>query len=199
MKKGISILLILVVVLMTACVPKVNIPENSSVQSPSNSSTIYSSIQSIISTKPENKVVLLLDNTIYNAANGKDEIEMTCIGAFTCGEVRSKSTNQFAEYFPDISDETYVYLKLKIKNIGGDTVSDMVFKDIKLVFDNKYNYHPQQLDINSDVMSQFWSLAPLKNQEVWFVASIPDEIVNESFLLSFNVGDTTFEFHGASA
>lgn len=124
---------------------------------------------------------------------------MTCIGAFSCSEVWSKSTNQNAEYFPDISDETYLYIKLKVKNIGGDTVSDMVFKNLKLVFDDKYNYYPQQLDIYSALMSQFWSLNPLQEKEIWIVASIPDEIVNEGFLLSFDVGDTTFEFHGDSA
>lgn len=197
MKKVILALGAVTVLLMTACVPPIYTTENSSTQTSSSSSTLYSSTQSTISPKPENNVILLHDNKSYKATNGKDEIELTCIGVFTCSEVRSNSTNQFAEYFSDILDETYVYMKLKIKNIGCDTVSDPVFKDIKLIFDNKYNYHPQQLNMESDTMSQFWSLEPLKYQDVWFVASIPDEIVNKGFEFSFSVGNTTFEFQGS--
>ncbi|MCI8464393.1 MAG: hypothetical protein HFI63_00810 [Lachnospiraceae bacterium] len=61
---------------------------------------------------------------------------------------------------------------------------------IKIDFNDKYNYSLTQLDTESLVMSQYWSLAPLKSQEVYFLQSVPDEVVSLPFVIEFTIGDS---------
>lgn len=215
MKKGIlTFLAVTVFLTTTACAASNsnsgssgNSSNESSLQTSNNSSTIKSSNESStesistssssVASEPKNKIIQLeKQGEKHTVADGKYEIEISFNGVDKSSEVRSKSTNMFSQYFVDQSDETYLYLSLDIKNIGGDSVSYRVFDDIKIIYDDKYKYYAQQLDTESPVMSQYWSISPLKSQEVWFVASIPDEIINKSFVFSFKMGKTTFEFHG---
>ena len=145
----------------------------------------------------------LKEITIHNGdhltiSDGTDEIEVDWQTVEFEKEVYSNSDNKFAQYFPDKEDETYLVAKLKIKNIGGDNVDQSFFEDfdriIEVQFDGKYKYKMQQLDTTSAVMSQFWSIQPLKNQEVYFVQSIPDEIIDKEYVLTFTVGNSTYKY-----
>ena len=131
-------------------------------------------------------------------SDGTDEIELDWQTVEFEKEVYSSSDNRFAQYFPDQEDETYLVAKMKIKNIGGDNVDQSFFEDyyrsIEVQFDGKYKYKMQQLDTTSAVMSQFWSIQPLKSLDVYFLQSIPDEIIDKVYELTFTVGNSTYRY-----
>ena len=100
----------------------------------------------------------------------------------------------FARYFPDKDDESYIVAKITIKNIGGDSTSYSFFDDIEVTFDDKYNYRMQQLDLDSSVMSQYWSCQPLKTVDIYWVQSVPDEVKTMGCNISFKVGETLYKY-----
>lgn len=126
--------------------------------------------------------------------NGTNEIEFTLTDVAFEKEVHSTSDNMYQQYFPDVDDESYICAKITLKNVGGDSVSDRFFDDIQVTFDNKFNYGMQQLDLASMVMSQYWSCDPLKSIDIYFLASVPDEVKDMGCNISFKVGDTTYKY-----
>ena len=149
----------------------------------------------VADSKPEEQQSVKINKgETVTMTNGSYELEYTLKDVVFEKEVYSKSDNQFAEYFPDIDDESYIVAKLELKNVGGDTVSYNFFDDIQVTFDNKYNYRMQQLDLESSVMSQFWSCQPLKTVEVYWVQSVPDEVKDKGVNISFTVGDTLYKY-----
>ena len=128
--------------------------------------------------------------------NGTNEIELSIEEVTFENEVYSKSDNMFASYFPDKEEESYVVVKPVIKNVGGDTISDNFFDRGKIVitFGDKFNYPMQQLDLQSSVMSQYWSCAPLKTADVWFVQSVPDEVKTMNYVLTITVDGIVYEY-----
>lgn len=131
---------------------------------------------------------------VFNLSNGKNELEITLNDVNFEQEVYSTSDNMFASYFPDIDGESYLVMKLSIKNLGGDNISYQLFdsynsEKIVAMFADKYNYRMQQLDTTSSVMSEYWTIAPLKNLDVYFLQTIPDEIIDQPFTITFKLVD----------
>lgn len=146
----------------------------------------------------KNGVVEIKDGDVLVATHETSEIEISWDTVEFQQEVYSKSDNMYASYFPDSENETYIVAKMNIKNLGGDIVSYSVFRDyerdIVVTFDNKYNYIMQQLDVTSSVMSEYWTLDPLKSQEVYFVQLIPDEVINKPYTISFTMDNTKYTY-----
>lgn len=142
----------------------------------------------------EKQAIKINKGETVTMVDGSYEIEYTLKDVVFEKEVHSKSDNQFAQYFPDIDDESYIVAKLEIKNVGGDSVGYNFFDDIQVTFDNKYNYHMQQLDLESSVMSQYWSCQPLKTVEVYWVQTVPDEVKDKGVNITFTVGDTSYKY-----
>ena len=105
-------------------------------------------------------------NSTLTMSNGDREIEYTLTDVCFMNEVHSNSDNMFASYFPDKDDESYVVAKITIKNVGSDSIGESFFDDIEITFDGKFKYRMQQLDLESSVMSQFWSCQPLKTVDI---------------------------------
>ncbi|MCH5332789.1 MAG: hypothetical protein J1D89_02425 [Agathobacter sp.] len=140
----------------------------------------------------------------FTLSDGTNELEITLTSVDLQQEVHSlvEDTNMFSKYYADQDGETYVVMKLDIKNLGGANITDDVFEGynsekraynkILLTFDDKYNYRLVQLDTKSIVMSKYWNLAPLKSQAVYFLQSVPDEIIDKPFIITFSLakGDT---------
>ncbi len=133
-------------------------------------------------------------NSTLTMSNGDREIEYTLTDVCFMNEVHSNSDNMFASYFPDKDDESYVVAKITIKNVGGDSIGESFFDDIEVTFDGKFKYRMQQLDLESSVMSQFWSCQPLKTVDIYWVQSVPDEVKSMGCNISFKVGKTTYTY-----
>lgn len=116
-----------------------------------------------------------------------DEIDF-CIKEI-CWEdiVESKDDNMFRSVYSDVDGERYFVIKTDIKNIGGDTVTSDFIGKVNVQFSSKYNYQLRAVDIYSCVLTQYWSCQPLKTVEVYFLASIPDELVGESYTATFDL------------
>lgn len=145
-------------------------------------------------TPKEPEFIKVNENSMLTMLNGKKEIEFTLTDVCFQSEVHSNSDNMFAEYFPDKDDESYIVAKITIKNIGGDSTSYSFFDDIEVTFDDKYNYRMQQLDLDSSVMSQYWSCQPLKTVDIYWVQSVPDEVKTMGCNISFKVGETLYKY-----
>lgn len=113
-------------------------------------------------------------------------------------EVNSTSDNMFKQYFPNKDGEKYFVIKMTITNLGGDNLSHYDLEPISeqilnVEFDNKYNYHLQQLDSTSSVMSQYWSIQPLKSLDVYLLQSVPDEVTSKPYTAYFSVGGNKYK------
>lgn len=140
----------------------------------------------------------------FTLSDGTNELEITLNSVDLEQEVHSlvEDTNSFSQYLADQDNETYVVMKLDIKNVGGDSISYKVFdgynsekrayNEILLTFGDKYNYKMAQIDTESIIMGYNWNLAPLKSQMVYFLQSVPDEIIDQPFTITFSLanGDT---------
>jgi hypothetical protein len=151
-------------------------------------------------------VVSVQLGTAFTATDSANEVEILWNSIDFAQEVHSlvENTSNYARYIADIEGETFVIAKITLKNLGGDAISDSIFSnyyysdyyqknyyhEIVVTFSDKYNYEMAQLDTESTVMSAYWTLEPLKTQEVYFYASIPDELVTEPFYIKFSVGDS---------
>ena len=144
-------------------------------------------VQEEVSKEPDS-IKVEMNNTVTLKKQDK-EIEFTLTDVVFENEVYSNSDNMFASYFPDIEEESYIVAKITIKNIGGDSVDYNFFDDITVIFDNKFNYGMQQLDLESSVMSQYWSCQPLKSVDIYWVQSVPDEVKTMGCNISFMVED----------
>ena len=147
-------------------------------------------------TNSEKTGVVFQTGETLSIKDGDNEIEMLCKSVDFESEVYGSSTNMFASYFPDKEDETYVVMKTNIKNTGGNNVSYSIFDDIGIIFSEKYNYGLQQLDVPNSAMSKYWTIEPLKEQEVYFVQSIPDELTTAPFVITLKVNDDTYTYYG---
>jgi hypothetical protein len=135
----------------------------------------------------------------FTLSDGTNELEITFNGVDFEQEVHSTSDNMYQQYFADKEEESYIVMKLDIKNVGGNSISDKVFTGynsdkaeygkILLTFDDKYNYQMQQLDTESMVMSKYWSIEPLKSQAIYFLQSVPDELVETPYTITFSLVD----------
>ena len=123
---------------------------------------------------------------------GTKEVEYSLYSVGFQEEVYSYSDNMFASYYSDAQGEQYLVVKANIKNLCGETISDSVIDEISVIFDDKYTYALQQLDTTSSVMSRFWAIEPLKSQEVFFLNTIPDELVNSHYKIYFKIGTTEY-------
>jgi len=132
-----------------------------------------------------------LNNTIL-LKDGKIEFTMNGIGFQD--EVNSTSDNMYAHYFVDEEGESYFVAQISIRNIGGNTVNYNDFKDIKVVFNDTYNYTMQQVDPASSVLSQFWQCEPLKTTDIYWVQSVPDEVKEMKPYITFKVGNKTYKY-----
>lgn len=113
-------------------------------------------------------------------------------------EVNSTSDNMFKQYFPNKDGEKYFVIKMTITNLGGDNLSNYDLEPISeqtlnVKFDNKFNYHLQQLDSTSCVMSKFWSIQPLKSLDVYLFQSVPDEVTSKPYTAYFSVGGNKYK------
>lgn len=113
-------------------------------------------------------------------------------------EVNSTSDNMFKQYFPNKDGEKYFVIKMTITNLGGDNLSNFDLEPISeqtlnVKFDNKFNYHLQQLDSTSCVMSEFWSIQPLKSLDVYLFQSVPDEVTSKPYTAYFSVGGNKYK------
>ena len=113
-------------------------------------------------------------------------------------EVNSTSDNMFKQYFANQDGEKYFVIKMTITNLGGESLSDddlegVAEQTLSVEFDGKYNYHLQQLDSTSSVMSQYWSIQPLKSLDVYLLQSVPDEVTSKSYTAYFSVGGNKYK------
>lgn len=143
-------------------------------------------------------IVEIKDGDVVTAKQDEDEIEITWKSAEFLQEVYGTSDNSFAQYFTDQVGETYLVAKIKVKNISGDRISEDIFADfdkkIQVCFNDKYNYTVHQIDPDSPVLSRYWSLEPLKTRDLYFLALVPDEVISMPYVISFIIGDTTYQY-----
>ncbi|MCM1265425.1 MAG: hypothetical protein NC200_04425 [Candidatus Gastranaerophilales bacterium] len=149
-----------------------------------------------------NEIYNIFCDTTFSASDSENDLEITVNSVDFEQEVHSlvEDTNMYSQYFPDKEEETYIVMRLNIKNNGGEQISYKIFdgynselreyNKITVIFDNKYNYNMQQLDTQSIVMGSNWHIQPLKEQEVYFVQSVPDEVVSMPFTITFKVGNS---------
>ncbi len=147
----------------------------------------------IINVEP--KQTELVEGATYTSKYESTEIQFTFNGATYQDEIYTHSTNMFAQYYKNQSDSQYLVIKLFIENLGGNSINYDEIIDPKLLVDNKYNYNLQQLDMNSSVCSQFWSLNPLESQDVYLFYSVPNKIIDKEFEVSFTIGGIPYVYH----
>ncbi len=139
----------------------------------------------------EDYILEIHDGETVSLTDDTNELSLTLSSVDFEQEVHSlvEDTNQFSRYYSDIPGETYIVMKLFIKNTGGNSISEDIFDQnkISLTYDNKYNYQMIQLDTQSIVMSQYWQIEPLKSQEIYFFQSIPDELVGKPYTIDFSL------------
>lgn len=141
----------------------------------------------------------IYEGNTFTLSDGTSELEITLNSVDFEQEIHSFSDNMFGSYFADEEGETYIVMKLNIKNIGGNNISQKVFEDynsnkreygkILLTFENKYNYQMQQLDTESSALSPYWNIEPLKSQAIYFFQSIPDEVIEKPYVITFSLVD----------
>lgn len=146
-----------------------------------------------INVKP--KQTELVEGTAYTSKYESTEIKFTFNGAIYQDEIYTHSDNMFAQYYKNQPDTQYLVVKLLVENLGGNNIGYNDIIEPKLLIDNKYNYNLQQLDMNSSVCSQYWSLNPLQSQEVYLFYNVPNEIINKEYDVSFTVGGTPYVYH----
>lgn len=146
-----------------------------------------------INVKP--KQTELVEGSTYTSTYESTEIKFSFNGVAYQDEIYTHSDNMFAQYYKNQPDTQYLVVKLLVENLGGNNISDDDIIEPKLLIDNKYNYNLQQLDMNSSVCSQYWSLNPLQSQDVYLIYNVPNEIINKEFEISFTVGDTPYIYH----
>lgn len=133
-------------------------------------------------------------NNLLEMQNDVEKIEYTLTDVVFQDEVYSNSDNMYATYFPDIEGESYVVAKISVRNIGSDLTGYWIFDDIQVTFNNEYNYGMQQLDLESSVMSQYWTCQPLKITDIYWVQSVPDEVKEMGCNITFTVGDASYKY-----
>lgn len=204
MKKFTSIILGCAILCLTACsnnsqqsVAENSIDDNTTISNQENSvndvdDNTSNNVQS--ETSKESEFIKVNKNSKLTMSDGTDEIEFTLTDVCFQNEVHSNSTNPFASYFPDKDGESYIVAKITIKNIGGNSTGYYFFDDIQVTFGGKYNYTLQELDLESSVMSKYWSCAPLKTVEIYWVQSVSDEVKSMGCNISFKVGDDLYKY-----
>ena len=156
----------------------------------SNNST---SIMLTINVEP--KQTELVEGATYTSKYESTEIQFTFNGAVYQDEIYTHSTNMFAQYYKNQPDSQYLVVKLFIENLGGNNINYNEIINPKLLVDNEYNYNLQQLDMNSSVCSQYWSLNPLQSQDVYLFYPVPNKIIDKEFEISFTVGGIPYVYH----
>lgn len=162
------------------------------------------------STEKETNILVINEGDIFVLSDGINELEITLDCVNIEQEIHSlvEDTNNYSQYYADIEDESYVIMKLNIKNIGSDSISQDVFEgynskerkynEIALTFEDKYNYKMTQLDTQNIIMSSYWKIEPLKSQAIYFWKSVPDEIIEKPYTIQFSLanGDTYCIYNG---
>jgi hypothetical protein len=146
-----------------------------------------------ITVKP--KQTELAEGTSYTVNYESTEIKFIFNGAVYQDEIYTHSDNMFASYYKNQPDTQYLVVKLFVQNLGGTSINYHEIVEPRLLVDNKYNYTLQQLDMESSVCSQYWSLNPLQSQDVYLFYSVPNEIINKEFEVSFKIGNTPYVYH----
>lgn len=114
-------------------------------------------------------------------------------------EINSTSRNLFKQYIPDIKDEKFLVFETNIKNLSGNNIgdSDLVDENGKIayvIFDGKYEYRLRPIDSTSSILSEFWSIQPLKSLDIYSIASIPEELVSKPFEVYFPVNGIRYKY-----
>lgn len=114
-------------------------------------------------------------------------------------EINSTSRNLFKQYIPDIKDEKFLVFETNIKNLSGNNIgdSDLVDENGKIayvIFDGKYEYRLKPIDSTSSILSEFWSIQPLKSLDIYSIASIPEELVSKPFEVYFPVNGIRYKY-----
>lgn len=160
--------------------------------------TVVDNTKGTVITEEKNarNTVPITTNETVTMVNESEEIELTVKEISYESEIDSKSDNMFKEYFKDVDNETYLVLKTDIKNIGGNSVNYRFFDSTSVVYEDKYNYKLQPADIESTVLSSYWSVDPLKTTEVYFFQSVPDELKGKAFKATFSAGQNDYVLIG---
>ena len=122
------------------------------------------------------------------------QIEFTLTDVVFKDDVYSRSDNSFARYYCDVEGESYIVAKINVKNVGGETIDYNIFDDMIVTFGDKYSYDMCQLDLESAVLSEYWSCQPLKTTEIYWLMSVPDEVKTMGCSISFKVGDVSYKY-----
>lgn len=138
-----------------------------------------------------------IGDTINPAWNG-GEAKVKIKDVSFMEEVNSTSDNMFKQYFANKDGEKYFVIKMSITNLGGENLSNddlegVSEQTLNVEFDGKYNYHLQQLDSTSSVMSEYWSIQPLKTLDVYLLQSVPDEVTSKSYTAYFSIGGNKYK------
>ncbi len=133
-------------------------------------------------------------NSVWNGGESKIKIKDVSF----MEEVHNTSDNMFKQYLPNKDGEKYFVIKLAITNLGGESLSNNDLENVgeqtlNVEFDGKYNYRLQQLDSTSMVMSEFWSIQPLKSLDVYLLQSVPDEVTSKPYTAYFSVGGNKYK------
>lgn len=114
-------------------------------------------------------------------------------------EISSTSRNSFKQYISDIKDEKFLVFETNIKNLSGNNIGDADLldenrKSAYVIFDAKYEYKLRPIDSTSVILSEYWSIQPLKSLDVYSIASIPDELVSKPFEVYFPVNGIRYKY-----
>lgn len=175
---------------------EIALPQSLSTDSDDFDETVSST--SSVSPSDDKNVVYITNGDVFVATQDDEKIEIHWTGGDYQDEVYSKSDNRFAQYFIDVDDETWLVVQMTIKNLGGNAVNEDIFEDyyksIVVVYDNEYTYVMTQMDVDNLALSRFWEISPLKNKEIYFLASVPDELVGHDCEVMFEVGDVQYVY-----
>ena len=152
-------------------------------------------------------VVSIKNGDVVTASNDSGEIEIHWEKTEFMDDVMTTSYVPVGGVYAhkkDIDGETYLCAMVKIKNTGGSSVDQYIispkgnqyYYDIKVIFDDKYTYSMEQVDITEHMLGDRWKLDPLKTIDIWFCASVPDEIISSPYTITFDIGDATYKYTG---
>lgn len=148
------------------------------------------------------RIIQVKKGEVINSKWDSNEVELTIKSISFEQKVKSKSDNMFSYEFIDEPGEKYIVVKTIIKNLGGTAISEQIIQDnwtnitdpLEVVFDEKYTYPMQQVDITNMVLSGFYSIQPLKSLEVYFVVSVPDELTSKPYKVFFSIGENSYYY-----
>lgn len=137
------------------------------------------------------------ETVIANWEHG--EAELTIKDVSFLDEVKGTADNPFSIYYKKSEGEKYLVVKTTIKNLGGKNLTNYTLEDVlesrlKAVFDEKYEYKLHPIQASSSIMSDMWSIAPLKSDLIYIIKSVPEEVISLPFEVFISLGDDQFKY-----